>query len=225
MVVHMTKIRKVAQRPTAHHWHASDDAKGITLRDSNRMERGRSRSSDKAPLNRSLAPHVADVQDPPKPAHQSNAVVTHLLEHALYGPHWRRGLHQIAVHIQAAKVDPTTDPRLLSHERTGISELDNALFALQGPERSAQDTPALIKHPMKVRCADGRMVGLGQLVASFWLQLRNGSQGVSTLKGPTRAARRSARVRFILALAHCVAASGHRCCDAHLPERLAAAQS
>jgi len=149
----------------------------------------------------------------------SDHIVAQVVDRVPRTSHWRNTLSQIAAYISAAKIDPATDLLLLDSTRTGVSELDNALYTLQGPTQTSDATDALIHNPVYALIGQNRVVGLGHVAASLWQLLRDSPADAPTLQ-KQRQDRQYARTNYILALARSVESPGRRVCGWGLSERL-----
>jgi hypothetical protein len=149
----------------------------------------------------------------------SDNIVAQVVDRVPRTSNWRNTLSQVAAYISAAKIDPETDPLLLDSTRTGVSELDNALYTLQGPTHVGDANDALVHNPVYALSAQRRVVGLGHLAASLWQLLRDSPADAPSVQ-QQRQERQHARVNYILALARSVELSGHRVCGWGLSERL-----
>lgn len=149
----------------------------------------------------------------------SDLVVSQIVDRVPRSAPWRSTLNQIIAFAEAAKADPKTDPLLLSQERTGVSELDNALHVLKGPMRAFDQTEALIADPTYPLTYEARVVGLGHVAAGIWQLLRDSPQPAASA-AQLADERRTVRVNFILALARSVESTGFRVCGWGLSERL-----
>ena len=170
------------------------------------------------------APGNVRAEDPESAMHSgriraSDLVVAQVVDRVPRTSNWRSTLSQVAAYISAAKIDPQTDPLLLSSSRTGVSELDNALYTLQGPTQEGDANDALVHNPVYALTVQKRVVGLGHLAASLWQLLRDSPADAPSLQ-QQRQERQHARVNFILALARSVEISGRRVCGWGLSEQL-----
>jgi hypothetical protein len=111
--------------------------------------------------------------------------------------------------------EPT--PEVFLRKRAGASELDNALWVLQGDRDPFTDHTSCLQSNSEVNLM-GLPVRLGELCAQVWHAISQYQAAPSaTLR---RSHRRSMRHSMVLALAQCREDDGHRVCGVGVSQRL-----